>query len=196
MAEPLEKLFELPAPEQAVVIARGPSLERYLPARHPSAVTIGVNDLGYRWGYNADAKYRVDYSIFIDGHLKASDGSLICELPKWGTVLRPKRHAECNEGNGYYWDWQRGSEDDQQIRDAFGRTGSAAMLLPWLWGCRDIWIYGMDSYPDCNDNRSAIGEGVHYEGGRSYESTVSRQKKAIEYFGMQGCVHWAHLERF
>lgn len=184
MAEPLAELFKTPAPRQAVILARGPSLVRYDQARHPGATVFGVNDLGVHREGQAHADHAVDYSVYIDGHLLAGHRAL-------GTPLRPKMYADAHGGSGYYWDWPRGTHDRE--RDAFGRTGSAALALCWLWGCRDIWIYGMDAYPDCADASSAITGVVN--GVTGYRSTVDRQKRLIAAYGMNGALHWAHLEK-
>lgn len=181
MAEPLETLFALPVPEQAVILARGPSLGLYSPARHPAAVGFGVNDLGiHRKGQTHD-DHRIDYSVYIDG-------AILGEYEMLGNPIRPQRWKDQVDGRGYWWHFGR---DTQELRDAFGRTGSAAMMIPWMWGCRDIWIYGMDAFPNCNGGKSAISGVVNPHD--TYAPTVQNQKRAIDHFGITG-VHWAHLE--
>lgn len=179
MAEPIEKLFSLPAPEQVVVLARGPSLLNYEPARHPGAVVIGVNDIGIHRYKQEHEDRRCDYTIFIDAHL--------CGCEPLGIPLRPEIHKLSHGGEGYYWNWSQASD---VIQTAFGRTGSAAIVLPWLWGCRDIVVYGMDSYPDCKESGHAI-VGI-ISGPLSYISSVRRQKQAIEELGID-CITWAHM---
>jgi hypothetical protein len=182
-ALPLDRLFEHPPPEQAVILARGPSLGFYDPARHPAAAIFGVNDLGVHRDGQTHQDRRVDFSVYIDGHLLGG-----CDV--LGTPIRPVDWAKQFCGVGYFWSFGR---DQPDLRTMFARTGSAAMMIPWLWGCRDIWIYGMDAYPNCDNTGSAIGEGIKHNPSRGYLSTVNRQKMAVEELGVN-CVTWAHLE--
>ena len=177
MAEPIAKLFSLPAPSQVVVLARGPSLLDYQPARHPGAVVIGVNDVGFHRYGQKHADQRCDYSIFVDANFVG--------CTPLGIPLRSETYKHSHAGEGYWWNW---SEADGAVQSAFGRTGSAAIVLPWLWGCRDIWVYGMDAFT-CGNNGSAI-EGIVNAPSHQYLSSVRRQRDAIAAFGID-CLHWA-----
>lgn len=180
MSEELGKLFSLPSPRQCIILARGPSLERYLPARHPGAVVLGVNDVGFHRHGQAHQDARCDYSVFIDRQF--------VEMQPLGTPIRADHYKDSHGGAGYWWYWSR---DFPAEREAFGRTGSAALVIPWLWGCRDIWVYGMDAYPDSKEIGSAI-VGVT-NGTCNYRHTVKRQIEAVRHWDMSG-VNWAHLE--
>lgn len=176
MALPLQRLFDLPVPEQAVILARGPSLAKYDQTRFPTAAVFGVNDVGFH------PDYRCDYAVFIDRQF--------AEMPKpCGIPIRDWTYRDSFDGVGYYWTVTRDRPDE---RKAFGRTGSAAILIPWMWGCRDIWIYGMDAFPDCNPGGSYIDGLVDPH--PSYKTTVDLQKAMISAFGMDGKLHWAHME--
>ena len=65
-------------------------------------------------------------------------------------------------------------------------------MVPWLWGVRDIVIYGMDSWPDGENAEKLIPGKVPNV--PSYKRTVDIQKKMINHYEMDDYLKWMHLE--
>lgn len=176
MSEPIERLLEKPAPKQAVILARGPSLLKYDQARHHDACVFAVNIVGF------SPDYRCDYAVMLGCNQRKG-------MEPVGIPIRPDDFKDAFDGRGYYFTTTR---ERQKERDAMGRVGSAAIMIPWRWGCRDIWIYGMDSWPDGKDIRHVVDDGPISE--ICYLRSCQRQHNMIADFGMEGFLHWAHLQ--
>jgi hypothetical protein len=127
MPELISKFWEQPSPGRAVLLGKGPSLDRYAEDewRYAREVVIGINEAGQA--------LRCSFGIHVDDYFDRCDYS--DTIP-----LRPERYAEAHDGRGYTWDRKR----DLGLWVPKW-TACQALAILGHWGVRDILMVGFDS---------------------------------------------------
>jgi hypothetical protein len=126
--QPLEELWKKPCTDRAVLIGKGPSVDKYIPDTS-GAVVAAINE--------AAATFPCEYMFYTDRN--AGD----VEIPETVVPVRSAKTAEKHGGRGYSYVSRDAIPDEVR-----GCASAHAVWILGKWGVKEILFVGFDGWDD------------------------------------------------
>ena len=139
IAQPITNLFARERPfEKAVILGKGPSLDRYTNAKGAGSYVVGINDVA--------CVFRCHAVVFSDAPFDE------CVFDEGIDIIRHARWRISHEGRGYVYSLPRNPDGPFMFKEpkyAIPRIGDGslthAITVLGIWGFREMRLWGCDS---------------------------------------------------